>query len=224
MAKQSSTRALPPSMNYYWWGFGSTLAVLAIVGVVYLMLNGGKSDLPSSFDESELPQLPGESGSSSDVPPLPGSTVVQETQKTPPLGSSSSADGLSGSIDSAFVGTWKVYSERLFYDEGGGGTTLSASTGTATTQKLSLKSDGSWMYGDSAGTWKVSLVAADDWTTWKIDSYGPTRKITLDGWNKGTASGPIEEEAGTVNFMWILYRTGPPTTSKLGTVQMKFGH
>ncbi len=218
MAKQQLTPPAP-SMRIYWWSFGITLAVLVVIGVVYLMLSS--SDLPSNFDESELPQLPGESGFSSDVPPLPRSAIEQETQKTPPSGSDSLGGG---SADTAFSGSWKVYSQRLFYDEGGGGTTLSASSGTATTQTLSLKNDGSWTYGDSTGTWKVSAINTDDWTAWKIDSYGPTRKIVLQGWNKGTASGPVEEEAGTVNFVWVLYRTGPPTVSKPGTVNMKFGH
>ncbi len=207
---------------YYWWGFGGAIAVLAIIGIVYLMM-GSRSDLPSTFDESELPALPGESEEIEfpPLPPVPGSASVEEVQKSPPsVAESTNSRG----ADAAFVGTWKVYSQRLFYDEGGGGTALSASSGTATTQTLKLKNDGMYEYGDSKGAWKVSALATEDWKSWGIESFGPSQKITLEGWNKGIASGPIEEESGAVNFVWVLYKTGPPTTSKPGTVHMKFGH
>ena len=214
MAKQQ-----PQNLTkYYWMGFGGAIVVLAIVGSIYFML-GSSRNVPSNFDESELPQLPSEEESETEVPQLPDSNTGEEIQA-----SGTSGDTAGGSAESAFAGTWRVYSERLFYDEGGGGTTLSASSGTAVTQTLSLKSDGTYSYGDSKGTWSVSSVTDADWKSWGIESYGPTRKITLAGWNKGTASGPVEEESGTVNFLWALYKTGPPTTSKPGTVHMKFGH
>lgn len=228
MAKQPSQKIAVPPQNlakYYWWGFGGAIAVLALIGIVTLVMrNSGGDELPSDFNESELPQLPREIAESDfpPLPPVPGAD--EEPQKTVQQESGTNSGALAGSMNAAFVRTWRVYSERLFYDEGGGGTTLSASSGTAVTQTLKLKSDGTWAYGDSSGTWKVSAVAADDWKTWGIDPYGPTRKMTLDGWNKGSASGPIEEEAGAVNFVWVLYRVGPPTVSKPGTVHMKFGH
>ena len=149
MAKQSSTQAPAPNMKYYWWGFGGTLTVLALIGVVYLMIGGGKGDLPSSFDESELPTLPGETSSgqvaASEAPVLPDGAKEQSVS-----GGTGSSSGSIGDVGSALVGTWKVYSQRLFYDEGGGGTVLSASSGSATTQTLSLKDDGKWTYGDSS--------------------------------------------------------------------------
>ena len=219
--KQSVAIGQQNITKYYWWGFGITLAVVVAIGLGVLIFGGSKnSDMPSQFDESELPQLPEESAGVN-VPPLLDSTPAEQRQTTSPT---ENIGAVSGSVPSEFVRTWKVYSQRLFYDEGGGGTALSASSGTATTQTLSLKSDGSWTYGDSSGKWSVSAITDVDWTAWKINSYGPSRKITLDGWNKASASGPVEEDAGTVNFVWALYRTGPPTTSKPGTVQIKFGH
>ncbi|MBM3232652.1 hypothetical protein FJZ18_00600 [Candidatus Pacearchaeota archaeon] len=204
--------------KYYWWGFGATLAVLALLGIAYLIMNSN-DDLPSSFDESELPQLPGESGDvvGNDAPSLP----VEKGRNT--VQSSNLGNGASSDARDSFSGTWRVYSERLFYDEGGGGTTLSASTGTAVTQKLSLNVDGTWSYGESKGTWKTSSINDEDWKAWGIESYGPIRKIILEGWNKGTASGPVEVNMERVDFIWVLYRTGPPTVSKHGTVHLKFG-
>ena len=182
---------------------------------------GSKSDLPSEFDESELPPLPGEGSESiTEVPPLPGAEEEKQTQVAPP---GASGGRNSGSTDSVLIGTWRVYSERLFYDDGGGGTTFSASSGTAVTQTLKLNNDGTYTYGDSKGNWKMSSVSDSDWISWGITSYGSTRKITLEGWNKGTASGPLEEESGVVNFVWVLYKVGPPTVSKPGTVHLKFG-
>ncbi|MEW6455813.1 MAG: hypothetical protein AB1410_03745 [Acidobacteriota bacterium] len=122
-----------------------------------------------------------------------------------------------------FVGRWRVYSERLVYDEGGAGPWLTASKRNAVTRKLELKADGTWSFGSSQGKWRISPISASDWEKWKIPSYGPTRKIILEGWNKNTASGAVEEGDSGVNFIWVLYRVGPPTVSRPGTVHMKFG-
>ena len=182
----------------YWWGTRTT-------------------DVPSDFDESELPALPfdeGETVREEKLPVLDESPSVKEKEVTP----------AESSATKEFAGSWSVYSERLFYDRGGGGATLSASSGTASTRTLSLKSDGSWEYGTSKGTWSVGAITAEDWKTWGIESYGPTRKVILAGWNKGTASGPVEESAGRIDFIWVLYRVEPPTVQNPGTVHMKFGH
>ena len=206
--EQSMTR-------YYWWGFGGALAVLVIIGIIYFLVsNTGK--LPSNFDESELPALPNEDGEPT------FETFDESSAVSAPETGTATPSTLPESL-TAFVGSWRLYSERLFYDEGGGGSTLSASSGSASTQKLMLKADGTYSFGDSGGSWSVEPPTADDWKMWGIESYGPTRKMTLEGWNKDTASGPIEEESGTVSFIWVLYRVEPPTVSKLGTVHMKFG-
>lgn len=187
----------------YWWGTRAT-------------------DIPSDFNENELPALPLDEGTSAPaqqekLPVLDESSTIKEKE------TAGSAPATANS-PKEFAGNWRAYSERLFYDKGGGGATLSASSGTASTQTLSLKNDGTWSYGTSKGTWSISAITADDWKSWGIESYGPARKIFLQGWNKGTASGPVEESAGNVDFIWVLYRVGPPTVQNPGTVHMKFGH
>jgi hypothetical protein len=117
----------------------------------------------------------------------------------------------------ALVGIWSSYSATLYYDAGGGG----AFPGGI--YSLTLNANGTWDYGDSSGSWSVTPISADDWTGWGVESYGPTRKLVLEGWSGGTAEGPIEEEAdGTVNFVWAIY----PYQSDQGpaTVWLKFGH
>ncbi len=119
---------------------------------------------------------------------------------------------------SDIVGSWRIYSSRLFYDAGGAGV-----LGTTATQVLELKADSSYSFGSSSGTWSVESISSDDWTRWGIKPYGPTMKIILSGWNGGSADGPIEESTG-VDFIWVIYKVGPPIVSASGTVQMKFGH
>lgn len=121
--------------------------------------------------------------------------------------------------DPAFAGSWRVYSERIFYDIGGAG-----STTVPVTRKLELMKDGTWAFGDSNGKWVVTEITSDDWTRWGISSYGPTRKVTLQGWNKGTADGPVEEEKGQIDFIWVIYHVEPPQVQNAGTIWIKFGH
>ncbi len=118
---------------------------------------------------------------------------------------------------SPFVGKWRVYSERIFYDIGGAG-----ALGISVSRNLEIK-DGSWNFGDSNGKWTVSEITADDWARWGVDSYGPKRKMTLEGWNKGVADGPIEESEGNVDFIWVIYHVEPPLVENAGTVWIKFG-
>lgn len=120
---------------------------------------------------------------------------------------------------SAFVGLWRAYSSRLFYDAGGGG-----AVGSGTGQPLEINSDGSWQLSTSAGTWKIENIKEEDWKTWNIGSYGPKRKIVLDNWNSAIASGPVEESNGRIDFFWVIYRAQPPTVSSPGQVQAKYGH
>ncbi len=114
--------------------------------------------------------------------------------------------------------SWRVLSARIFYDQGGGG-----SLSTTITTRLELSDDGTWTFGSSSGTWDVSGITAGDWARWGIDSYGPTQKVVLEGWNGGTADGPIEESGGQVDFIWVIYPESPPAISAPGTVWMKFG-
>lgn len=120
-----------------------------------------------------------------------------------------------GSIDSALVGSWRPYSEAIYYDSGGNDIT------TPVSRYLELKSDGTWAFGSSSGTWSVSSIMSSDWSSWGISSYGPARKIILNNWNKGTATGPLEE-SGRVDFIWVVYRY---ESASLGpaTIWIKFG-
>ncbi len=118
-----------------------------------------------------------------------------------------------------FVGLWRAFSSRLFYDAGGGG-----AVGSGTGQPLEINAEGSWQLSTSAGTWKIENIKEEDWKTWNIDSYGPKRKIVLDNWNSAIASGPVEESDGRVDFFWVIYRAEPPIVSAPGQVQAKYGH
>lgn len=113
------------------------------------------------------------------------------------------------------TGTWRPYSQAIFYDKGGNNIIKPV------TRTLEIKPDGTWDFG-SKGKWEIKPIESADWKKWGISSYGPTRKIVLNGWNKDKADGPIEESSG-VDFIWAIYRT---TSASLGpaTVQIKFGH
>ncbi|MBI3033878.1 LpqN/LpqT family lipoprotein [Candidatus Woesearchaeota archaeon] len=119
---------------------------------------------------------------------------------------------------SQFSGKWRVYSERIFYDIGGAG-----ALGIPVSRNLEIK-DGSWNFGDSNGKWTVNKITPEDWARWGIESYGPAKKMTLDGWNKGIADGPVEESGGNIDFIWVIYHVEPPQVQNAGTVWIKFGH
>ncbi len=114
--------------------------------------------------------------------------------------------------------TWIAYSSRIDYDGGRGSAVMPAGT-----QRLVIGGS-HWQYGASSGTVKVSAITAADWTRWGVSSYGPTRKATFVGWNHGRADGPLEEEPGRVDFVWIMYRAKPPTVRWPATISLKFGH
>ncbi len=120
--------------------------------------------------------------------------------------------------DTGLVGSWRVFSERIFYDIGGAG-----SMATPVTRTLELAKDGTWKFGDSKGTWTVTEIITDDWSRWDVDSYGPTRKVTFENWNEASADGPIEEANGAVDFIWVIYHVEPPLVENSGTVWLKFG-
>ena len=115
------------------------------------------------------------------------------------------------------VGSWRIYSERIFYDRGGAG-----ALGTPVSRVLEIKGNGEWEFGESRGTWRVEPIAAGDWKRWSTQPYGPRRKIVLEGWAKGPADGPVEESS-RVDFVWVIYRVAPPSVRAEGMVQMKFG-
>ncbi|MBI4170245.1 MAG: DcrB-related protein [Candidatus Aenigmarchaeota archaeon] len=117
------------------------------------------------------------------------------------------------------VGGWRAYSEVIYYDSGS-----SNYLDTASTRVLELRSDGTWEFGSSKGTWKVEPITDTDWERWATPSYGPTKKIILNGWNNDIGDGPIESSETRVDFFWIIYRAEPPTVSQSGQVQIKFGH
>ncbi len=120
--------------------------------------------------------------------------------------------------DPQLVGTWRIYSESLYYDAGGGGV-LDSSEVVGT--DLVLSSDGSWQFGSSSGSWSVAAIDGSEWDRWAVSPYGPTRKIVLQGWNGSTGDGPLDEETGYVDFVWVIYHV---ESADPGTVYMKFGH
>lgn len=121
--------------------------------------------------------------------------------------------------DPAFVGSWRIFSERIFYDIGGAG-----SAAVPVTRNLELLKDGTWRFGDSKSTWTVTEITSEDWSRWGINPYGPTRKMVLDKWNNVVADGPIEESKGYIDFIWVIYHVKPPQVQNAGTIWMKFGH
>jgi hypothetical protein len=124
-----------------------------------------------------------------------------------------------GGTEPMLAGSWRIYSEAVFYDRGG-----NDYLSTPSSRLLELRQDGTWTYGGSSGTWSVASIADEDWVRWGISSYGPKRKITLNGWNNGVGEGPMEESGTGVNFFWVIYRVKPPASTWPGQIQIKFGH
>jgi hypothetical protein len=116
------------------------------------------------------------------------------------------------------AGQWRVLSARIYYDEGGGGDLSSTIT-----QRLNLSSTSTWSFSTSSGSFDLSSITNNDWTRWGVNSYGPARKIVLQGWNASFADGPIDESNGTVDYLWVIYHVEPPTVSNAGTIWLKFG-
>ena len=135
-----------------------------------------------------------------------------------------SATALAGTHPGSLAGTWRIYSERLYYDIGGGGPWASASQGSAGFRTLVIHGNGTYEFGSSRGSWSVEPIQASDWKTWKVGSYGPSQKIVLQGWNKAGASGPLEGSGSRADFVWVIYRVAPPLVRSPGTVYIKFGH
>ena len=75
--------------------------------------------------------------------------------------------------DPAFLGSWRIFSERIFYDIGGAG-----SAAVPVTRNLELLKDGTWKFGDSKGKWTVTEITAADWTRWGINEKGEKVEIS----------------------------------------------
>ncbi len=120
-----------------------------------------------------------------------------------------------GTVDSRLVGTWRQYSARYDYDAGG-----AAVSDTPLSDNLVIKPDGTWSYGTSKGSISSSKLTPDDTKKWGGMSDVQI-KVVLNGWEKGTAEGPVQESGGRVNFIWVIYRV---TSPRPGTVSLKFGH
>ena len=205
-------------VRYYWAWF--VLGFVLAFGAFLIFGQGGEKKQESGLN---FPDIEDE-----EIPVLPEEGVLTEEEAfttTPAENNDEMAPPAVEARKEGVEGVWKVYSQRLFYDEGGAGPWLSASEGTAVTQGLRIKNDGVWEYGSSSGKWSVSSITESDWKAWGINSYGPTRKIVLQDWNGNgkTASGPIEKSTN-IDFVWVIYRVEPPTVQKQGIVNMKFGH
>lgn len=146
------------------------------------------------------------------ISPIP-SRIAAETKETLTPVQDSNED------TAGAAGKWRAYSEAIYYDNGG-----SNYLNRATTRQLILDTDGTWEFGASKGKWKIEAITDSDWEKWETSSYGPTRKIVLDGWNDSIGDGPIEESESRIDFLWLIYREEPPTVSPPGQIQIKFGH
>lgn len=172
-------------------------------------------------DEDLPPELPADSQTQenlNDIPALPSEDIEETVPDSLDLSEKIPAPEINLNVPPEFVGLWRSYSSRLFYDKGGGG-----AVGTDSSTKLELQDNGKWNYGSSSGTWGVEQINSDDWVRWQIESYGPTRKLILNDWKESSADGPVEESNQNIDFLWVLYKAVPPTVSEPGTVHMKFG-
>lgn len=126
--------------------------------------------------------------------------------------------GESKTADKSLAGDWYVLTKVIYFDNGQ--TSKDVKTVPITTP-LKLSADGKWQFSSSTGSWSAAALADSDWEGWKVPSYGPTRKLVLNGWSDGTGKGPIEETDAGVDFIWVIYpyvsdANGP------GTVWLKF--
>ena len=123
--------------------------------------------------------------------------------------------GSQASAEPQILGAWRIYSERIDFDAGGGNTI------EPVTREMNLYDDGTWEFGSSSGTWYVTVIDPSDWGRWGVEPYGPERKMVLEGWNDDSGDGPIEESEGGVDFIWVIYQVDDPDP---GTIQLKFGY
>ena len=140
-----------------------------------------------------------------------GCTGPQQNPDTPnPQTPQPTPTPAAGSLEDALVGTWRNY------------------TDTKSTRMLELRADKTWSFGSSNGSWHVEPIQPGDWEPWGmapeiLAPYYPTQKIVVEGWNRGTASGPIEEGDLGIDFFFVVYQVGPPIVSRPALAQLKFG-
>ncbi len=111
-----------------------------------------------------------------------------------------------GSTDPKLVGNWRSYSD------------------IKNTKLLELYADGKWVLGTSSGSWRVTNIKTSDWAKWGIESYGPSRKIILEGWNDDIVDGPVEEAESNINFFWVIYDVTLENYGEPNQIQVKYGH
>ena len=147
------------------------------------------------------------------IEPIP-KIDVKAVEKPEPL-FEERAEDMQVSKRNYVLGEWMAYSKSVYYDDGE--FKFAEPKGL-----LYVNDDGTWEFGNLNGKWEVSAITEDDWKIWDVSPYGHKKKITLYGWNGDIASGPIEGEA-TPQFIWVIYRSGPPFEDAPSQVQMKFG-
>lgn len=122
--------------------------------------------------------------------------------------------GCTSNKNNEFVGKWRILSQTGYVGTGG--------HYSAPTELLDVRSDSTWSFESSSGTWEVKPIEDSDWKKWQTETYGPTRKMILHNWNGGEWGGPIEESSGNVDFFWVIYDVD--IGNGLQQAQMKFGH
>ena len=208
----------------------------ATASVYWELRHGGATSPPNSYTiPSDFPLIPGATyywrvrpRIQGDGTPLPwtaswGFTAPRQGDTPTPSPTQTAMPTVvptpSSESTAALLGTWTVFSARIYYEDGGSGSDNPARYG-----QLELRSDGTWQFGSSTGSWHTTAITGADWTRWGVQSYGPTRKLVLVGWSDGVADGPVEESGGQVDFLWVISPAAPPTVSTPGTVWLKFGH
>lgn len=147
---------------------------------------------------------------------------IEQIEKVKPIfddnaeGFGDDAEEIQVSQPHSLTGDWMVYSKAVYYDDG------EFAFPETPASVLQINDNGTWEFGNNSGKWEVTTITEDDWKAWGISQYGPSKKIVFYGWNGDIASGPLEGEE-VAQFIWVIYRTGPPYEKAAGQVQMKFG-
>lgn len=121
-----------------------------------------------------------------------------------------------GPIDRTLIGSWRIYSESVYFKKGG------YEFASPATSALNLRGDGTWAFGGAQGTWTVLPIADDDWSAWGIGKKEFTKKLVLSGWNGRETMGPIEDTSYGGKFLWAVYDAEPPEVKDSAQVWVKF--
>lgn len=189
--------------NAKWWSEGQISDGDFVKGIQYLVSNGIINVNPSQA-QNQTPQ------EQTQQPAQQQSTQAQQPAQ-------------SQGIPIPSAGGWQVLQESICYQAGG------CNVGSNAFDTLNINSDGTWSFGGSSGKWSVSQTTTDDASQWSYALADPSTtttkfpyKITLDGWNGGSATGPLELSSDNiVNFIWLIY---PYDKSTIGPalIVMKF--